>query len=77
METVPPTSDGNHLSDFPSGQFRIVVFCDSCDHQADVDRDKVPDGMTIPELRQRLRCAKCGSRECSLRITSAGAGGFR
>ena len=71
------SSGGNDLSDFPPDQFAIVVFCDSCDHRADLDRKKVPVGMAIQELRQHLKCTECGSRECSLRIMYSGAGGFR
>jgi len=68
---------GNQLSDFPPDQFTISLFCESCDHRADLDREKVPDGMTVQELRQHLRCTDCGSRDCSLRIIYSGAGGFR
>ena len=71
------SGEGNQLSDFPPDQFTISLFCDACDHQADLDREKVPDGMTIQELRQHLRCTECGSRDCSLRIIYSGAGGFR
>ena len=68
---------GNQLSDFPPEQFTISLFCDACDHRADLDREKVPEGMTIQELRHHLRCSACGSRECSLRIIYLGAGGFQ
>lgn len=71
------TIDGNLLPDFPPDEFTIIVFCDSCDHRADLDRDNVPKDMTVQELRRHLRCSDCGSRECSLRITYTGAGGFR
>ena len=36
----------------------------------------LPEGLTVPELTKRLRCSVCGSRECSVRIIFAGAGGF-
>ena len=68
---------GNQLSDFPPEQFTISLFCEACDHRADLDRKKVPEGMTIQELRLHLRCSACGSRECSLRIIYSWAGGFR
>ncbi len=54
------SSDGNKLSDFPPDQFTISLFCDACDHRADLDREKVPEGMTIQELRHHLRCSACG-----------------
>ena len=50
--------------------------CDACGHQSPLDRAKVPDGMTIPQLIQALRCSSCGSRETSIRIVYTGAGGF-
>jgi len=31
---------GNQLSDFPPEQFTISLFCDACDHRADLDREK-------------------------------------
>jgi hypothetical protein len=34
METVPPTSAGNQLFDFPPERFTINLFCDACDHRA-------------------------------------------
>ena len=69
-------TEGNCISDFPSDQFAIRLFCDACGHQADLDRSRVPEGLTVPELTKRLRCSACGSRECSIRIIFAGAGGF-
>ena len=69
--------EGNRLSDFPPDQFGIRLFCDTCRHQATLDRAKSPDNLTVPELTRRLRCAKCGGRECSIRIIYSGAGGFR
>lgn len=74
---MPASSEGNHLSDFPSPDFTIRLFCDACGHQADPDRDKVPAGMTVQQLPQHLRCTECGGRECSTRIIYTGAGGFR
>jgi hypothetical protein len=69
--------EGNVLSEFPPDQFTISLFCESCDHQAILDREKVPDAMTVHELRKHLRCTACGSRNCSIRIIHTGAGGFR
>lgn len=74
---VEAAIEGNQLSDFPPDQFAIHLFCDACDHRGDLDRQKVPQGMTIQELRKHLRCSECGSRECSLRIIYSGAGGYR
>jgi hypothetical protein len=70
------SSEGNHLSDFPSPDFTIRLFCDSCGHQAGLDRDTVPETMTIQQLPHHLRCTECGKRECSIRIIYSGAGGL-
>jgi hypothetical protein len=70
------SGDSNRLADFPPDQFAIHLFCDSCGHQADLDRTKVPETLTIPALTRRLRCGACGGRDCSIRIIYAGAGGF-
>lgn len=69
--------ESNQLSDFPPDQFTISLFCEACDHRANLDREKVPEDMTVQELRQHLQCSACGSRECSLRIVYTGAGGIR
>ena len=69
-------STGNTLDDFPAEAFTIVAFCDACEHRAALDRSKVPAGVTVQELRGRLRCSSCGSRETSIRIVYTGAGGF-
>jgi len=66
----------NRLDDFPAQDFEILVFCEACSHRAPLDRSKVPEDLTIQALRHRLRCARCGSREASIRIVYTGAGGF-
>jgi len=67
----------NTLDDFPEDAFGILAFCDGCGRQVALDRAKLPEGVTIPGLRARLRCASCGSRACSIRIVYRGSGGFR
>ena len=69
--------DGNQLSDFPSPEFTIHLFCDACGHQANLDREKVPENVSVQELTQRLSGTFLGSRESSIRIIYTGAGGFR
>jgi hypothetical protein len=70
-------SPDNSLDDFPAETFTILAFCDTCGHQAPLDRTHVPASVTVQALRMRLRCAACGSRATSLRILYTGAGGFR
>jgi hypothetical protein len=76
-EAVSQSSEHNRLSDFPASSFTIRLFCDSCGHPSDIDRTKVAETTTIPELTRRLRCTECGGRKCSIRIIYSGAGGFR
>ncbi len=74
---LAPAMSGNVLSDFPADQFGIRVFCERCDHQADLDRAKVPDGFILQDLPPLLRCSACGAREATVRIFYTGAGGYR
>jgi hypothetical protein len=67
----------NSLNDFPPEIFTVLAFCGACGHQAPLDRARVPAGVSVPGVCQRLRCSACGSRETDLRILYTGAGGFR
>ena len=69
-------SPDNTLDDFPAETFTILAFCDTCGHQAPLDRTRVPAGVTVQALGMRLRCSACGSHATSLRILYTGAGGF-
>ena len=66
------TITGNTFSDFPPDQFTILAFCESCGHRAAVDRSSVPEDSIVQDLTRRLRCAECGSRDCSTRIVFTG-----
>jgi hypothetical protein len=70
-------ADSNTLADFPAETFAILAFCERCGRQGRLDRAKVPAGVTVQELRERLRCSGCGSHTGSIRIVYMGAGGFR
>ena len=67
----------NLLNDFPAHLFAILAFCNGCDHSASIDRDRLPPGLSVKALRQRLRCSACGQRGGSVRIVYTWAGGFR
>ena len=70
-------TDSNTLDDFPAESFAILVLCEACGRQGWLDRASVPAGVTVQELRGRLRCSGCGSRDASIRIVYTAAGGFR
>jgi hypothetical protein len=67
----------NTLDDFPAETFGVLASCEACGRQVWLDRAKVPAGVTVQALRNRLRCSGCGSRETSIRLVYTGAGGFR
>jgi ribosomal protein S14 len=73
---IQTSEDGNALSSFSPESFTIMTFCESCGHQGKLDRAKVPPGITVQQLRELLRCSKCGSKAGSIRIVYTGAGGF-
>jgi ribosomal protein S14 len=86
MSTGPLPSRGEHprdeapanrLCDFPPDQFSIAVTCEHCGRDHWLDRSTVPEEVTIPALRSRLRCQACGRKEASIRIVYVAAGGFR
>ncbi len=68
---------GNRLDDFPPETFMVLAFCDACGHQAPLDRNQVPAGVTVQSLRGRLQVSVCGSHETQIRILYSGAGGCR
>lgn len=48
-----------------------------CGHSATVNLQGLDPELTIPELRRRLRCVECGSRQVESRIAYIAAGGYR
>ena len=65
----------NTLSNFPADRFAIYAVC-NCGHMAAVDTSRLPGSLTIPALRQSLRCGACGERATGIRIIWTAAGGF-
>jgi hypothetical protein len=43
------------------GVTKVDVYC-GCGHQASVDVSNLPGDLAVPEIKHRLRCAKCGKR---------------
>jgi hypothetical protein len=64
----PMGGRGNALDDFPGEAFAIVAFCHACGRFRPLECAALPGGLMIADLRRRLRCAACGSRETSIRI---------
>ncbi len=64
------------IGDFDPAEFTIYAYCGACDHSAPVDAEMVGQDVEVRTLPSRLRCAECGSRDCSIRIVYTGAGEF-
>ena len=65
----------NTLADFPTDKYSILLYCCACERRAEVDREMVPPDITVPDLRERLVCSACGSRETMLHIVWHGGRG--
>jgi hypothetical protein len=71
------TAEGNLPTDFPPNAFELRGFCDACGYSANVPRPRIPAGLSVQGLAQRLRYTACGSSETGIRIIYTGASGFR
>ena len=66
----------NRIRDFDPATHAIIGYCGQCGHSAAVNLEPLDPEMPVPELRRRLRCAECGSREVEIRIAYIAAGGY-
>jgi hypothetical protein len=52
----------------------------TCQHSAELDvavlAERLGRDCTVPAMRDRLSCAKCGGREVGLTLSPRGTGGF-
>lgn len=59
----------------------LIANCKMCHHSARLDFEALLDRfgpwLAIDDVRSRLRCACCGSREVEMHTVSPGAGGIR
>lgn len=69
-------TDPNRIRDFDPATHAIIGYCGRCGHSAAVNLEPLEPEMTIPELRRRLKCTRCGSREVEMRIAYIAAGGY-
>jgi hypothetical protein len=49
-----------------NGVRNLLVSCGACRHEALLNVDHMPDDVEIHSLDNRLVCASCGSKNCSL-----------
>jgi hypothetical protein len=66
----------NRLRDFDPAKFSILALCHTCRHQRVLDLSRLDPDLSIPDLRARLSCSACGSRDTSIRILWIAAGGY-
>ncbi len=49
------------------GLTRVEIWCTECHHHAEISTEGLPDGLAIPDVCQRYRCSKCGSKRLQSR----------
>ncbi len=69
-------TDANRIRDFDPATHAIFGYCGQCGHSAPVNLEPLDPELPVPELRRRLRCAECGSREVEIRIAYIATGGY-
>jgi hypothetical protein len=55
-----------------AGYVRVLVFCNSCRHQADADLPAIVDAGhgDVPLTEPRFRCSQCGTDRTDFVVTS-------
>jgi hypothetical protein len=71
------STNANLPAEFPPKQFTLFAFCEACGHSAAIARERIPPGVSVQALPDRLRCGACGTRQASIRLVYTGAGGFQ
>ena len=70
------TGSANILADFPTDQFDIYGYCESCGHSGKIDRTKLPGDLSMDALDTQMICSACGGRKFGVRIVYKGAGEY-
>jgi hypothetical protein len=60
----PPMSLANMRA---NGVRAVTAQCESCNHQADVNVDELPETVFVPHVARRLRCSACGGKAINTR----------
>jgi hypothetical protein len=48
------------------GATHVMAYC-KCGHEAAIDVSDLPDDVFVPEIKNRLRCTRCGERPMETR----------
>ena len=63
----PPT-----LASLIRNRYRLHASCEACGHHRDLDIGELAHRfgsmIPVPEIRSRLRCTACRSRECGVHV---------
>tara|TARA_B110000046_G_C13025051_1_gene413435 strand:+ start:7509 stop:7748 length:240 start_codon:yes stop_codon:yes gene_type:complete len=74
MNDEPSVS--NTVAQLIEWKFVIRVFCIQCGHPGEVDLEKIAvtskrgDQVTVADIRRRLKCAECASKNMSITVDS-------
>ena len=70
-ETISPGLPTARIT-LRTGYVRVLVFCNSCRHQADADLQRIVDtGLgDVPLTELRFRCSNCGIARTDFVVTS-------
>lgn len=73
-ETAAETSgDGNTLAELIALRHTVTAVCAPCNHHEILDlqalREKYGPDMRLRRIALRLRCTKCGARDCGVIVT--------
>jgi hypothetical protein len=75
FESAPDTGLATLGSSLRAG-VRLIAWCNRCLHQVDADIaaliDRHGPDLPVPEWGARLRCSRCGSRDCDSVVTGDG-----
>jgi hypothetical protein len=68
MADGPPTA----RTTLRTGYVRVLVFCNSCRHQADADLQAIVDAGRgdVPLTELQFRCSQCGTDRTDFVVTS-------
>lgn len=66
MARFEPGGEPSRLRDVAAHRYGLNAYCERCRHRSDLDVaaliERLGGGCSIPALRKKLRCTKCGAR---------------
>ncbi|QKV18699.1 hypothetical protein [Oricola thermophila] len=72
-EKLPETDDGNTIRELIAMRHTVTAVCAPCNHHEILDLDGLMEryghDMPLRRIALRLRCTKCGARDCGVIVT--------